>query len=435
MKNRNIRKNMKNICLHTVLSNAICYLPLLGVMLLAAALPFQYGWVQRSALYLFCISYVTDYVLNKRWNGWHWTRDKWVFAVMILFFLVTPLRQLFDATSPTAYFRGQVEMRTAFLAVGIVGLMGWNNKIDVCRYAGYTMLAVAVGIVVYVGLLEWTGAEVPDGGNRYLYNALLHRYVGAHMRVDFYQNMAIIMGFYLLYKNKSKWQVGVIVVAIVVLSVRMLFSDGRSGMLAMLLIVGSSALLYLYRSASTWGIVVSVMLLVLLGGVAIYQNERMSQSALHSEPRLAIWDYTLREIEKHPLCGYGLSSASKEFVANARQDESMQHYLNFVSRHPSLSKQDTQSMAVVNPHNLYLQLMLESGFLAPLLFVLMGALAVACCDRRKRFFMALTVFLILWQAVFDSFSPHFPPLLLCLCIWLMLLPEIRRKSENTSVGY
>lgn len=425
---------MKNSDIYTIVKKGIGYVPVAGVLLLVAVLPFQYGWVQRMALYLFCIGFPMDYVINRRWADWRWTREKCVFVVMILFFLLTPIRQLFDPTPPTRYFHGQMEMRAAFLGVGMVGLLGWNRQTDVCRYAGYVMLAVAVGIVAYIGILEGLGIEIPhwECGSRYLYNAISHRYVGAHMRVDFYQNLAIIFGFYLLRKTQSKWGLAAIAAAILVLITRLLFTDGRSGMIAMLVIVGTAVLFYLCKYASKWGIVVSVLFLVLLGGMAVYQNERLSHATLHSEPRLAIWDYTLREIEKHPIAGYGLSSASREFVCNAQHDESMQHYLHSVDTNPKLEGQ-RESMAVINPHNLYLQLMLEGGFISPLLFVLIFALAVAVCDKRKRLYMALTAFVVLWQAVFDSFSPHFPPMLVCLSVWLMLLPEVRKHTEEKKI--
>ncbi len=426
------RQKMKNSDIYTIVKNGISYLPMIGMLMLVASLPFQYGWVQRTALYILGISYPIDYILNHRWQGWHWTQDKWVYAVMILFFLQTPLWQLFDLTPPTRYFCGQLEMRTAFIGVGIVGLAGWNKQQDICHYAAYVILLTAIGIVAYIGILEWTGTTIPnwEHRNRYLYNAISHRYVGAHMRVDFYQNMAIIFGLYLLHMTKSKWQMWAILTGILVLVVRLLFTDGRSGMIAMLLIVGIAIVFYLCKYASKWGIIASVLFLVLLGGTAIYQNDRMSHAVLHSEPRIAIWDYTLRQIEKHPLTGYGLSTASHEFVCNAQDDESMQHYLHSVANNPLLDGQ-RESMAVVNPHNLYLQLMLECGFMAPLLFILILALAVACCDKHKRLYMALTAFTILWQAVFDSFSPHFPPMMVCMSLWLMMLPEIRKNEKET----
>lgn len=437
---------MKNIDIRAVLSSLIAYIPVLGIVMLAVALPFRYGWVQRTALYMAGIGYLIDFMYNRRFAGWHWTRDKWVYVVMILFFLFTLLRQFFDTTPPTYYFRAQMELRVAFLCIGIVGLMGWNREIDICRYVGYTMLAVSVGIVAYIGILECSGIDIQGWkqGNRFLYNAIAHKYVGAHMRIDFYLNLAIVFGFYLIHKTKSKWQIGLIIAAIIVLVTRLLFSDGRSGMLAMMFIIGSCLLVYLCKYASKPMIIVSVLFLVLLGGIAVYQNERLNYEKIESEPRLEIWNYTLRQIEQHPWWGYGLSSASIQFVQSAYHDENMQHYLNFITHHPDISRIQCKSMAVVNPHNLYLQLMLESGILSPILFVLIFAIGIAYCDKQKRLYMALTAFLILWQAVFDSFSPHFPPLLVCLCLWLMMLPEsvahistrnTKRISDEDRVNY
>lgn len=426
---------MKNIDIRAILSSAIAYLPALGIALLAVALPFQYGWVQRTALYIAGIGYLLDFVYNQRYIGWHWSHNKWVFVVMILFFLLTLLRQLFDTTPPTYYFRAQMELRITFFCMGIVGLMGWNKKIDICRYVGYTMLAVSVGIVAYIGILEWSGIRIQgwEQGNRFLYNAIAHKYVGAHMRMDFYLNLAIVFGLYLMHKTKCKWQIGLIIAAIIVLVTRLLFSDGRSGMLAMMFIIGSCTLVYLCKYASKHIIILSVLFLVVLGGIAVYQNERLNYEKIESEPRLEIWNYTLRQIEQHPWWGYGLSSASIQFVQSAYQDESMQHYLNFITHHPDLNRIQRKSMAVVNPHNLYLQLILECGILSPFLFILIFALGIAYCDKQKRLYMALTAFLILWQAIFDSFSPHFPPMLLCLCFWLMMLPEAT-ACQSTETG-
>ncbi len=425
---------MKYRDLRIVLPSIVSYLPIIGVMLLAAALPFRYGWVQRFALYWLAFTYPLDYILNRRWKSWHWTPDKWVYVTMILFFALTLLRHLFDTTEPTAYFRGQIEKRVTFLVVGFVGIMGWNTRIDTCRYVGCTMLLVAVGIVGYIGILEGIGIDIPawEDSNRFLYNAISHQYVGAHMRIDLYQNIAIIFGLYLLHRTHSKWQIGLILASIFILALRLLCSNGRSGMLAMIVIVSVAVLFYLHKHTSKWGIAISVLVLALVGGVAVFQNERMNYESLQSESRLEIWDYTLREIEKHPFVGYGLSTTSTKYVANAYHDDDMQHYIEFVNNHPELDKQQCHSMAVVNPHNLYLQLTLESGLLSPLLFVLIFALAVVLCDSRKRFYMALVAFVILWQAVFDSFSPHFPPTLLCMSVWLMMLPEGRNTKDTNA---
>ena len=398
--------------------------PLVGILMVVCALPFHYGAVQRYGLYIGGIGYLADYAINARWRDWSWSRDKWVYLVMALLFFIPVLWQCFDATPATGYYKSQLELRVAFVLIAIIGFGGWRKVTELQRFVGWAVLLTAVGVIIYVGVLLLLGVRNTDlpATFRDQYNGISHWFVGPHMRTNFYCNLALISGFCLLREVRATWQKLCLWAMMLLVMARVGLSDGRSGLLAMLLIVGVCVLVYVYQHAPKWLTFTALAVVLGLSAVVLMQNKRLSAESLQSELRLVIWNYTWTQIKAQPVGGYGISTLSEVYVENAYKDEQMTPYFDFVHSHPDIPESQYHSMAVVNPHNLYLQLFMESGILAPLVFVLMCALAIWFCAPRKRLYMCLAVFLVLWQALFDTFSPYFLPLLIAMTLWVLLLP-------------
>lgn len=173
--------------IHTV----IAYLPVVGFLLLIASLPFHYDWVQRLSLYILGISYPIDYLYNRRWEGWHWTRDKWVYVVMILLFLLTPLWQLFDSTPPTEYYKWQLHQRSAFVWVSVTGLLGFSPHLHT-RHVGVVMLLTGIYMFALT-LYGYLSYDLPiwDMGVFKYYRA---HHINSHMVMNLYMNTALIFG-------------------------------------------------------------------------------------------------------------------------------------------------------------------------------------------------------------------------------------------------
>ena len=182
---------MKNSEIYTIVKNGVSYLPMIGLLLLVAALPFQYGWVQRTALYILGISYPIDYILNRRWQGWHWTRDKWVYVVMILLFLLTPIWQLFDPTPSTDYYQFQLHQRSAFVWVSIAGLLGFSPRLRT-RDVGVVMLLTGIYMLVTT-LYGYLHCDLPIWTLRN-FNYYRAHHINSHMVMNLYMNTALIFG-------------------------------------------------------------------------------------------------------------------------------------------------------------------------------------------------------------------------------------------------
>lgn len=416
-------KYLYNIITQLKVQRWIGYLPIIAILILIASFPFDYGWLQRSSLYLLALSYPLDYVINKRWYSWHWSKDKWVYVMMIVFFLITPIRQLFDPTSPTTYYNYQIDLRIPYLVIGIMGIIGLYNEENIVRYTAYILLAMSFALIVYVGFLQINGVcKDLNLGIVATYNVITHQYVGSHMKLDFYWNTALIFGFYLLHTEKRKW-VRIVVGAIMLcIGARLFFTDGRSGLLAMLFIVGVVTVFRLCTYVRRkWLVGILALIVLCFASLAIFQNNRLTHEALQHEPRLPIWQYTIQEIAKHPLAGFGLSTLSNEYVESAYQSELMQPYITFLQDTHTLDDY-LHDMLAINPHNLYLQLMMECGFLSPILFLLIGILSIFISHRCVRLYVSLFVFLVLWQAVFDSFSSHYSPMMIDAFLMILLSP-------------
>lgn len=430
MELKNNTKYPNSIILQQTVQRWIGCLPIVGILMLIASSPFDYGWLQRSSLYLLALSYPLDYVINKRWRSWHWSKDKWVYVAMIVFFLITPIRQLFDPTSPTAYYNYQIDLRIPYLVVGVIGIIGLYNEVNIVRYVAYVLLAMSLVLIVYVGLLQINGVcEDLNLGVVATYNVITHEYVGSHMKLDLYWNTALIFGFYLLHIKERRWVRIVVGVVMLCIGARLFFTDGRSGLLAMLFIVGTITVFWLCTYVRRKWIVGILMLIVLcFASLAIIQNNRLTHEALQREPRLLIWQYTMQEIAKHPIAGFGLSTLSNEYVESAYQSELMQPYIAFL-QHNQVLNDYLHDMLAINPHNLYLQLTLESGILFPILFLLIGLLSIFAARRSVRLYVSLFVFLVFWQAVFDSFSSHYSPMMVNTFL-IVLLSEPKAFSHN-----
>ncbi len=391
-------------------------MPAVGLLLLVASLPFHYGWVQRTALYILGISYPIDYVLNRRWEGWHWTRDKWVYVVMILLFLLTPIWQLFDSTPPTDYYRFQLHQRSAFVWVSIAGLAGFSPHLHT-RVVGVVMLLT--GIYMFVLTLYGSLHSGLPVWNLRIFNCYRAHHINSHMVMNLYMNTALIFGALGMNQWPRRWIKYMVVVMMLTVWCFILMTDGRVGFATSLIIITIFFVRWCWQYKHVLG-VLAFTLCAITGSVLIYFNDRITADKIEDDPRMAIWGYSIRRISIHPWLGYGLSTNSTAYVEEAYTDPKMYEgfILRTIERYPEFTEQG-HTMITHHPHNAFLEYWLENGVFG--FFGLIALFVSAACMSfgTKRIYIWTFLLALCIQCMFEPIGDHLQPQFIALMLFCL----------------
>ncbi len=425
---------MKNSEIYTIVKNGVSYLPMIGLLLLVAALPFQYGWVQRTALYILGISYPIDYILNRRWQGWHWTRDKWVYVVMILLFLLTPIWQLFDPTPSTDYYQFQLHQRSAFVWVSIAGLSGFSPRLRT-RDVGVVMLLTGIYMLVTT-LYGYLHCDLPIWTLRN-FNYYRAHHINSHMVMNLYMNTALIFGALGLNQWSKKGMKYVVVVMMLAVWCFILLIDGRVGFVTSLLIITIFFVRWCWQRKHIAG-VLAFTVCAMVSSVLVYFNSRLTIDKIENDPRMVIWDYSIRRIAAHPWLGYGLSSHSVEYVEDAYTDQEMYEgfIVRTIDRHPEFVAQG-HTMITHHPHNAFLEYWLENGIFGLLLFISLFVSAACMSFGEKRIYIWTFLLALGIQCLFEPIGDHLQPqfialMLFCLQHEVATLAPVSRNDDGNN---
>ena len=373
----------------------VAWLPVLGLLMVLSALPFGWSDYQRIGIYVLGIGYVADYSCNQRWKQFSWSRGKWIYVVMLMIVAMFFIREWFDPTALTDYAYSQFHLHDWFLYIGIAGLLGFSDKLQL-RHVTYVMLATSVVMMlVALGYYFFTD-EWSTMPSFYRFNKLRALHVNSHMVVNLYINTAIILCFSIL-RSESRWRRGVLIAVMLFLWGMIMISDGR------------------------------------IGQATISHNPRASLAKATNDPRFAVYDYSWRMIEQKPIEGYGLSTLSVQFVEGAYQDSVM--YNGFVVRIMEMDvfAQLGKTMRTHHAHNAFLHYWLAFGIAGPLLLLaLFGTAASLPVDKHYRFYLWLFLLAVFIQCITEPVGQHIKPqfISILLLIWqCAALPNKSLKSE------
>ena len=380
----------------------IAYLPVVSLLMYLASLPFFFGAFQRICLYALPLFYVLDYVLNQRWKGWKWSKDKWLYVVFIALFLLLPLRQLFDSTPPTIYYRAQIDHYSMFLALGVVGLLGFSDKLKL-EYVGYTMLLtslVVIGFNIY--LYKQSGEFFPFDIRRF--NWVRHHHINYHMTINLYINTALLIGFYILNHVKLHKIIKIFIgILMAFIWGYVLLSDGRVGSVSSILIVFSALLytLWIKNSNKTFNIIISCLIIAcaVIGGVTFKNSKRrMQNEVVKQDPRFPLWNYAWRKIKEHPWIGLGTSSLDKEYVEKMYEDEeAYKGYIVPVILNNPILKAEEKTVNNHHTHNTFLQLWLQVGIAGVIVLLFLFVITANTAIPDKRYYVWMLLLIVLLQ--------------------------------------
>ncbi len=408
----------------------------IAALVLTVTMVSDYSRYQQWALCATGGLYVLDYLLNLRWREFQWKRTSWVMVAMIGFFLLTIIRNGLDGFEMTHLFSHQLELMAPFAVLALIGMLGIDYVVT-RRQVAYTMVITCLAVIIVTLILCVVQAPLPDHVWVYsllsYYHAEMHEYIGTHMSVDLYMNIALLFGVMMAMRSDRKKEKVFFWISSSIVAVSTCLSDGRSGMLATLLIIGIVAICEGWKRWGYKALVGLVLCLGLAGGFIALNGRFHLPSQLTDEasgqvdPRLSLWKYTYGWIEERPILGhgYGIEDA---YIAGAFADKDVKtHYIDMMAATGLLT---FDTMAEVHPHNTFLLLWLEAGIFAPLALILIFVLACLLTKKEDRLYVILFSLVILWQAMFDSFCSVFQPTVVC---WFLLLWLCANREQTRAV--
>lgn len=394
------------------------WLPVVGLLLLISSIP--YGWTvyQKISCIIFGIGYVAYVAYAKPWHGWHWQRRYWLYVVMLALWLMIPLRQLFDPTPATPYFSYQWHKHEWFLYIGIIGLLGFSDKLTL-RQVAWVMLGTSLFMLLHCTYLFFYTDEFAEAWFFIRWDLLRRTHINSHMVMNLYINGALVTGLCAWRTIRNKGEKIALVFAMLIAWGSIFLSDGRIGLFTSILIMSVAIIYALFRWNRYVGLAGAV--LVVIGGLYLVQlKPRMNKDAVRYDPRMAIWDYSMRMVKQKPICGYGFSTLSEEYVEQAYTDYTM--YNGFVKpiieTHPDFARQG-KTMQTHHPHNAFLLYWLGIGIAGLLLFVALFVVAACLPVGENRIFLWLFLLALLLQCTTEPVGAQLLPQFIAIMLFVL----------------
>ncbi len=389
------------------ISNIITSLHVLSLWLLVAMIPFRMGAFPRLVMILAGVFFFLDYGVHKRWQSWSWHKDKWLYVVMIAYYLYTPLWHIFTTVHST-HFGFVMGERLPFAMCGIIGLLGLNKAIRL-RDIAYVMLSSAVLTSLYI-ILRGKGLSffaLPWMEQSILFTWARIEYVNSHMMYNLFLNISFIFAFYLLQQEgvARKMKVAILLACVWIFYVLCL-TEGRVGLAMTLLLVAFLLLFALYRYSKK---LLALMLILLagIGAIVIGQKQRMETEIILDDPRVYLWMSAAETAADAPIFGHGVCDARQRFSEHVLSHDELASY------HNRIRVLYGGNPLKMQPHNAFLEAWSEFGLLGlgTLLFIFLFPLRMQ--PKQNRLYIVMIVGCFVMQSCFDSF---FTPLLYCFSI-------------------
>ncbi len=401
-------------------AHIITLLQVFSLWLLIVSLSFRIGLFPRIAMIVAGVLFVTEYVVNKRWQTWKWDRNKWLYVVMIAYYLLIPIWHVFSDTQ-TAHFSFVMGERLSFVLCGIIGLCGLNKAVKLTHVA-YVMLLTVVVTSLYI-IFRGTGvafftSSLAEQSALFCANRIL--YVHSHMAYNLYMNITLIFAFYLLLTQDFKRSIRIaLILCCVWIFYLLCLTEGRVGFMTGLLLVAFQISIVVYRKNWKW--LVPVMIVYSIGCALIaMQHDRLKDEMVEEDPRWEIWKSEKAVIEQSTIFGHGVCDARSYLIDNIQQNELLKGYCDRIHSvyHGNLFK--------MQPHNAFLEAWAEFGLigLGFLLFIFFYPLTMRPSQHRIYVLMIIGCFGL--QSMFDSF---FAPLLYSLAI-ILFTSQSAISKEN-----
>lgn len=389
---------------------ASAYFYLTSSLFLFALLPMTFHGIYRTALALFFVSFLLDYVVNKRWRGFTFSMQSVVYLCVIFYYLLTLL--FLPVETDHRYFGRILEYSTAMLGFAMAGFAGgFNDKFKVKYFALVGAIApIAYSLYTIFALVGWEYFITNDFPSFQFYNHQMQININAHMGFNIFCNIEILLTYYLFKDSKNqhgKYYKALLwfcsICAVLQLGLIMI-NQGRVGLLTSAIVLFYIIMDMLRGNKIAMGIVAALFLAAAVSFIATRPRFETDNLTLN-EPRSIVWKIALDNIAEKPLLGYGSSTTyaiMQEDILNTEWPGNINTFL-------------VENIANGvwwggHPHNQLLQSWLNFGVLGMLVMTAIFILP----------FFALRI---------DRFFALF-----C-CMWLCILIQLQTEIILTSVSY
>ncbi len=387
---------MKPIC---NIRQIITYLQVVSLLAFVATMAFRPSVLTRWIMITAGVFFVLDYIANKRWKDWHFSRDKWLYVAMIALYLYTFIWHIGSETH-TSRFSVVVRDRLPLILCGIVGFLGLNKTIKL-RHVAYIFLITAVCSSVYIlfraGGFSYFSFPWEQKVYRFAYYRIAS--INQHMQYNLYLNFSLIFAFYLLTRKNTNLVTRILtIIAALWIFFILCLTDGRVGLASCILLTVLICIITVYRFGK-WKLLLPIFVVfAIIGSLALSNNKRIDIEKIKKDPRVMLWQAGWLTVKDAPILGQGVCDARYAFIEKERE---MPNLLKWAQKDiKGKYKGDVQRVQI---HNTYLEIWSEFGIigLATLLFIFLFPLSLP--PTQNRTFIALIIVICGIQCMFDTF--------------------------------
>lgn len=363
-------------------------------------------YVNRIVMWCTAVFYVVEMFYSGRMKRWSWSRDKWVFVAFIVYFAIMPFFSLIvgDDMSSRIFVRYGIEQRYSFLLFGLIGILGLPEQINL-KWVAYGLIVFPAIMVLYILVNMDMKTDFATSFNETRLNLF-----NDHMKANVVFNLAIVA--YAIIFSSSQLVGRLIFGALTVPSVFALcITDGRVGIITMLLIIMTFAIIFVWRWRRRmlyWLIPVMTVCVVVL----VASHPRMTW--LQGEPRLKVWKIAYNMISERPA-GWGFAEYRTTFVDRCFEDVDCWFVPDEI--------RNTDKKYMFHPHNAFIEEQLADGPTGVLLLLTCLVLPLILFKNRKYIFAVELIYVV--QYCFDVIYTV-PPF--CLVLLLLVIPDIRNQN-------
>lgn len=347
--------------------------------------------IERIFLWMFFSTFLLDVFFFRKVLPLKADKTWVLYAVYLLFCLLVPFMQwVTGGDMEDRIFVRSLEKHLPFLAFAIVGLLGFNKRVRV-RYIAYATVVSAVLMLLYItykaGFANLWVAEHPA----WLFVHAKKTYFTSHMMANVYFNVAILCAFYICTRKQERtwvrWVYGILGVLIVA---GVLFSEGRTGFVSCLVIL-TVMITYELWQLRRWSIV-AVPIVLLLSGMLVLQNKRITEDNIRHDPRMELWEAGIAMVQQQPM-GYGASEGRMQYVDRVFDTMNVGFFLRQCP--------DPEDKYNLHVHNAWLEEAIGQGLLGALLFTLCLLLPFMVADKQRIVFLLMLSLIMGAQYFFD----------------------------------
>ena len=402
------------------ITTAVNYINLFGMLFLTATVIINSLPLRQIGYYIFLISYMFEFFLEKKWQNIQFQRRHIYYLGMFLFFVLAFLYYPFDSNT---YFKKLIEYRYPLLGFAIVGFFGVNSKYKL-NYFLNTFIISAVAVVLYliffkVGIVEFILNPERDA----LFTFYRIENLTAHMMFNFCLNISLISIWYILtrsWKRIANWRRFLYIAALTILFFMLYLSEGRSGFLASIMLMSAFVFFEVWKRIRTVGFIVALLIPFVFVGLASH-HERMSEQMLKGEARLFLWKAAVEVVKEKPIFGNGISGAQDRFDI-FRDKYVSEAFTNFW--------RVEKGATLIDCHNQYLQTTMEFGIIGLFLLLFLYGFPFFIVEEKRKLFSFFILGLCLYQSIFDMFITGQFCTLFCILILIILNVENNISSNN-----